>query len=638
MGEERVTRYDALAKPLKTFFIVVCTAGMGLAVYYIFGFCIGGFTFLNAGYYYLLFGLYGSCVFLILPENKRVQWYDLVLSALFLAIAIYFFSNAMEIVTVGWVPASTFDVALACIFLLICLEACRRVTGFGLPAVAVILGLYPLIAGHMPGVLEGVSHPFSKAVALYAFGGEGVIGLPGAVLGGVLIGFLIFSGFLIATGAGEFFLNAAFALLGRYRGGPAKVAVVASGFFGSLSGSALSNIAATGSITIPAMKRTGFQPHYAGAIEACASTGGVLMPPVMGAIAFVMCALLEMPYYTIVLAALVPAILYYFGLLVQVDAYAARVGIKGLPKEAIPSLRGVLKRGWPFVAVFFFLIWGLLYMRWEFLTPFYASALLLLLSFSSRETMMTPRRLVRALVTVGKLVTITVAIFLPFGIIMSAITITGVAHAFTAGSVGLGGGNVFLIMVLGVVSCYIMGMAGVGIAAYVFLGIALAPAMILMGGLNTLAVHLFIMYYAMLALITPPVASAAFLGASIAGAPAMRTAFTSMRLGVVIYFVPFFFVMEPALILQGPILETLYLFVLCLLGIFLIGSGVEGYLLKMGRLDWWARPLLIVGGFLIAFPRWNTTFIGAVLALLAITILIILKRRKEERRGIRTNS
>ncbi|GAJ10219.1 unnamed protein product, partial [marine sediment metagenome] len=189
----------------------------------------------------------------------------------------------------------------------------------------------------------------------FAFGKGGMLGLPAQVMGELLIGFLIFAGMLMASEAGKFFLTLALCLLGRFRGGPAKVAVLASGFFGSLSGASMANVATTGSITIPAMKRLGYPPHYAGAIEAVASTGGIIMPPVMGAVAFLMTVITGIPYTVIIVAAVIPAILYYYGLLVQVDAYAARAGLRGLPREEIPPLLTTLKEGWPFIIVFIFL-------------------------------------------------------------------------------------------------------------------------------------------------------------------------------------------------------------------------------------------------------------------------------------------
>jgi len=287
-------RYENLPKPAKIIFLVLTIAGVGLATIYILGFSFGGrVVIMTQGYYYLLFGLFEACAFLILPMRKkdrgRLPWYDMVLAAVALAIPIYYFLNAYTIITIGWVPApSTLIFASVLMFSLVMLEGGRRMGGWVFFALCLILWLYPLFSDQMPGLLYGISYPFTYITSFLTFGGEGIVGMPGRIMGEILMGFLIFAGMLIASGAGEFFINLAQGLMGRFRGGPAKVAVVSSGFFGSLSGSIISNVVATGSFTIPAMKRMGYPAHYAAAIEACASTGGVFMPPVMGVIIFVM--------------------------------------------------------------------------------------------------------------------------------------------------------------------------------------------------------------------------------------------------------------------------------------------------------------------------------------------------------------
>ncbi|MBW1887753.1 MAG: TRAP transporter large permease subunit, partial [Deltaproteobacteria bacterium] len=338
------------------------------------------------------------------------------------------------------------------------------------------------------------------------------------------------------------------------------------------------------------------------------------------------------------LAAAVPSILFYFGLLVQADAYAAKVGMKGLPKEELPSFWRVLKKGWPFLFVLLFLVYGLLIMEWEFLTPFYASVVLILLSFVSSETRITYKKFYNAMLMVGMLVTRTLLIILPAGIVISAISVTGVGAAFTTGAVSLGGGNLVMVMIIGVLACYVMGMAGMLLTAYVFLAVTMAPAIIQIGGLNELAVHLFIMYYSMLSFITPPVAAGAFIGAAVAGASPLKTAITAMRLGIVIYFVPFFFVFNPALILQGPLFESLYLFIFCLIGILILSGGLEGYLVFVGRLAIWTRPILIVGGFMIALPGIRSTIIGAVISAVIICMILMMKKfeHKEDQLSMNT--
>ncbi len=629
--EIETTRYKSLPMPVKAIFLILSTAGIGLAIFYLFAFTIKGKALLDAGYYFLIMAIYSSCALLVLPARKGVKgipWYDLILSFLSFGICFYFFLHAEEIVRVGWTHPSTLNFILAVILWLLILEGGRRIGGFAYLVVCLILGLYPLFAPHMPGIFWGFGKPFVANIGSMVFTEAGLIGLPSKVLGEILIGFLLFAAVLIATGAGRFFLNIALAICGGYRGGPAKVAVISSGFFGSLSGSVFANIVATGSVTIPAMKRLGYPPHYAGAIEACASTGGVLMPPVMGAVAFVMCQFLGISYATVLVAAVIPAVLYYLGLLLQVDAYAARTAMKGLPKEDLPPIKKTLKEGWHFIAVFVFLLWGLLYMRWEEMTPFYAVGVMLILSLFRKGTMMTPGRIAETLAQVGILISQTAAIIFPIGFVVAGLTVTGVSGSFAAGLVYLGGGNVYLTLIFGVFACYIMGMIGLSIVAYIFLAVTLAPAVMQMDQLNVIAVHLFIIYYSMLAAITPPVAAGAFLAAAIAGAPPMKTSFTAMRLGVVIYFIPFFFVFNPALVMQSTLFEALYYFAFCVLGIILLAAGMEGYLLKIGVLAGWARLLLVMGGFLITFPEWKTSLVGALLALIPIVTNLIRKARQ----------
>jgi TRAP transporter 4TM/12TM fusion protein len=633
LGE--ISRFRYIPAPARVIFVVFSFTGIGIAVIRIFNITIAGQVMLNYAYYYLLFALFLSLAYLMLPMRKkdktRLPWYDCVLAAATFGIPFYFFTKSWEIVTEGWYPATTPQTILAIIFLLLLVEIGRRAAGTIFLAIVIIMGLYPLYADYMPGVFWGNSHPFLKMTALYVFGEEGLLGPLARVLGDILIGFLLFAGMLLASGAGDFFLKFAFALLGRYRGGPAKVAVVSSGVFGMLSGSGVTNVVATGSITIPAMKKLGFPPHYAGAIEAVASAGGMFMPPIMGAAAFVMCELLQIPYSTVIVAAALPASLYYLGLLLQVDAAAARIGLRGMPREEIPSMRTTLKQGWPFIFVILFLIWGLIFMRWEALAPFYASALMFILSFLRRETMLTPRRLVSAFVRIGNLIASATAILMPLSLVVGGLVITGVALSFSSGAVRLGGESAILIIFIGIVACYIMGMAGLVTPAYIFLAITMAPPIVRIGGLNEIAVHLFLIYYAMLALITPPVCAGAIMGATIAGAPPMKTGFQAMRLGAVIYFLPFFFLFHPALILQGAsLLESMYLYLLCVLGILFIAAGMEGYLLKLGKVRLWMRPLLVVAGGLIAYPEWNTTLIGLALAALSVGIMLISKRMVPE--------
>jgi len=623
-------RYAYLPLPARIVFVALTVCGVALATVFMLGYA-GKMS--DTAYYYILFAIFGSAAFLILPLRKRdrtrLPWYDILITLLAFGIPLFFYTNAFAIQHSGWMPPpQNYILAFSLVYCLIMLEAARRMGGLIFFLLCLFFWLYPLYANHMPGILYGMNWPWDYVISFCTFGGEGIIGLPGRVMGQILIGFLIFAGMLIASGAGDFFLKMSIGLLGRFRGGPAKVAVLSSGFFGSLSGSIISNIVSTGSITIPAMKRMGYPAHYAGAIEACASTGGVLMPPVMGVVAFVMAIMTQIEYAEIIKAAAIPALLFYFGLLVQVDAYAAKTGMKGLPRDEIPSKRETFKEGWMFIAVLIFLIWGLLYMRWSVITPFYAAGLLFFLSLTSKKTALTPRRLAGAFAQIGILIAQTMALILPFAFILAGMVLTGMSSAFTSGLVGMAGDNVFMILLLGIVACYLLGIMGMDLAAYIFLAVSMAPALIEVGNLNVLAVHLFIVYYSMLAAITPPVAIGAFIASALAGASPIKTGLTAMRLGSVIYFIPLFFIFNPELILQGSPLVALYLFLFCIIGIWVLTGGLEGYLLKIGKTRLWARPFLVVGGLAIAYPDWYATAGGFILVIPVLLASYLVNRRQ----------
>ncbi len=600
-------------------FVALSVCGLLAGLTYIFGFTWNGQRLLEGEYYWAFIGFFAAAAFIALPGRvgqTSVPFYDVIAAVAVLGVSFYFAANAWDMVQAGWS-----NLYMGIVVWLLMMELSRRSGGTPFLLVVVLIGLYPLVADYFPGLLMGIPYQFEHMIEAHVFRAEGMMGITTKIVAEIILGFLVFAGMLLATGAGTFFIDLANASFGRYRGGPAKVAVVASAFMGSLSGSIFSNIAGTGSITIPTMKKVGYPAHYAGAIEACASTGGVVMPPVMGAIAFVMAITIGVDYVTVMIAAIVPSLLFYFGLILQVDAYAARTGMKGMPRDQLPSTRKVLLRGWPFLFVMVFLIWGLLYMRWEYYTPWYASLLMIGLSFLRKETRLTPRRLYEAIRQIGVLITQTAAIILPIAFVVSALTITGVTGALTSGLVALGGGNIFLIICFGVMACFIMGMAGLAIVAYIFLAVTLAPAMVEVGGLNTIAVHFFIVYYAMLSAITPPVGAAAFLAATIAGAKPMKTSFTAMRLGVVIYFVPLFFLFQPALVLQGDLTPLIYVLPSIIMGIMLISGGLEGYLLGVGLVQRWQRLPLVAAGFAFSFPGLLTTMLGGLVSAALVALI-----------------
>ncbi|MEN9063402.1 TRAP transporter permease [Ponticoccus litoralis] len=415
----------------------------------------------------------------------------------------------------------------------------------------------------------------------YAMSSEGILGVPMRAFINLVLGFLVFGVALQKTGGGKFFLDLAFAALGHVRGGPAKVAILSSGLMGSMSGSVITNVLTTGTLTIPTMKRTGIRPAAAGGIEACASTGGVLAPPVMGATAFVMATFLNVPYQDIALAAILPTLLYFLGLFFQIDALAARQGLSGLPEAELPKLRAVMRDGWWYLAVFILLIWMLLVLNRESWAPWFATGLLLAINQILPAHRWGWADFGAFLEDVGRLFAEMAGLLAAVGLIVGALVVTGKIGNIASDLLGFAGGNLYLLLLMGAATAFVLGIGMTVTAAYIFLAVALAPALI-EAGLEPLAVHLFILYWSMLSYITPPVAIGAFAAATIAKANPMQTGIEAMRMGGVIYLLPFFFVVAPALLMRGPAAEVALTFGSALLGVYLISCAAQGWLIGLG--------------------------------------------------------
>lgn len=577
-----------------------------------------GFTQLNTEYYYLLILLMLPFTFLIFPAHAkapagRIPWYDVLLFLSTIGSAAYLMLHVRRAAELGWeFGGAPFPVVIAGIVMwVVLMEALRRTGGWSLLLSVLPFTVYPLFAeSGWLGPLKGNQSTLEQATAYHVLSSESLLGIPIQAFAETVIGFLVFGTALMMTGAGKFFINLAFALCGTFRGGAAKVGIFASGLLGMMSGSVVSNVLTAGTMTIPTMKRTGFKPSYAGAIEACASTGAVLAPPVMGATAFVIAQFLNVSYVDVAVAAVIPAALYYLALFTQVDAYAARNGLRGLSRAELPSAWVTIKEGWYYILVVALLIVMLLHFKRESHAPFYATALLLILNqLFSKEKRWTPRTVVEFLEVNGRTFVELVGILAGCGLLIGAFSMTGVVSSLANDLLRLAGESAFLLLVMCAVTSLVLGLGLTTTACYIFLAILVAPALEKLG-LNKMAVHMFIFYWGMLSAITPPVAIASFAAAGIAGAPAMRTGWESMWVGSIIYFLPFFFVLNPALVLQGPspYLEAIRLTVLVAVGTLFICGGIQGYqsglgdLRKAGVLEWPLRVLLVVGGFVLATP------------------------------------
>ena len=635
--------------PLVQIFVVLGAVGsVFLSAYTIFGLgpILGWYVPLETQYFYVMLGLLIPLVFLLFPmypgARDRVRWYDALLALVACLIPFYFAYKGDQMLNEGWEYNAPLQAKIMAFMMwAIILEALRRAGGTAIFAICLVISVYPIFSEYAPGVLRGQAIAPDVTAGFHIFSTESILGIPMNAFANLVIGFLVFGIALQMTGGGAFFLNLAFALLGRHRGGPAKVAIFSSGLMGSMSGSVITNVLTTGVMTIPAMKRVGFRPAYAAGVEACASTGGVLMPPVMGATAFVMATFIEIPYSQIVVAAIFPSFLYYLGLYLQIDAYSARFGLKGLPENELPKIGRVLWEGWFYVVVFLTLLYLLLYLQREAQAPYYATAALIIINQLLPQHRWDWKMAWQFLIGVGRLFAELASILAGVGLIIGALSISGKIGSLTYTLVQLAGDNVLLLLVMGALTCFILGIGMTVTAAYLFLAVTIAPALIAQG-LDKLAVHLFLLYWGMISFITPPVALGAYAAASLAKSDPMKTGFEAMRLGSIIYFVPFFFVLNPALIGRGAPLEIILVLSTAVAGIVLICAALQGYLYFVGPLDgnglyaWPGRLLLAFSGLALALPgskvtgmsHWELFEISAVFGI-AGGALAWLGRRQE---------
>lgn len=625
-------------------FAIACTIiGVAIVVNQIFRLQIDLLMIENS-YHYCALAFFGSFIFLLYPTKtgrwaKKFFWVDVILFFLFFGSFLFLAWHGRDIVWFGWAYAPPLNMVIMSIILwVLLLEAVRRSGNKTLFIFVALFSIYPIFAESMPGLLQGPDRSFTLAAAFHILSTTSVLGIPLQAVCNLVMGFIIFGIVLQGTGGGKFFIELASSIFGGTRGGPAKVAVVASSLFGSMSGSVIANVTTTGSVTIPAMKIAGYKAEDAGAVEACASTGGVLMPPIMGAVAFVMAALLGISYAIIALAAAIPSLLYYLSLFLQVDAIAAKEGLVGLPKSQIPSLKKTLKGGWIYLLSLGVLVYYLFILRQIPQAPFYAIVVLLVLAMFQKETRFTLKTFLQFIQNTCYFLADMIIIVGGIGFVLGALAFTGVAGVFARELVSLAGGNTLLMLIFGAVASAILGTGLTSIACYVFLAIVLAPALVMVG-FNILAVHLFVLYWGMISFITPPVALGAIPASLIAKASLGKTGWSAMRLGGAIYIVPFLFIYQPALVLQAGVADIIFAVVLAILGIILIASSLQGYLVGIGRMafvggrvgTYLSRLALFISGILLATPPWQTSVIGAAIALAVILLMLWLKALGHER-------
>jgi TRAP transporter 4TM/12TM fusion protein len=498
--------------------------------------------------------------------------------------------------------------ALSIAITLLTIEATRRTIGWSLVIIVLALAGYVLIGHLVPGQLQTRKVEMGELLAYLNLDNNGLLGIVLQITVIVIIPFVLMGQLLMRSGGSGFFNDLAIALMGRYRGGPAKMAVVGSSLFGMISGVAAANTVAVGVVTIPLMKRSGMSAKLAAAVEACASNGGQLMPPVMGAVAFVMADFLQIPYKEVAIAAILPSVMYYAALFIQADLEAARYGFGKVEQSRIPRVMTVLAKGWVFLVPFAALIYT---MFWLNLEPEYcamaASAVIIVLGFALGYggERMRLRHLWDAVVETAAGLCEILVISAAAGFIMGLFQVSGLAFAFAAYLVDLGGQSLIGLLVLAALVSIVLGMGLPTIGVYVMLAILVAPALVKVG-VDPLAAHLFILYFGMMSLITPPVAPAAYVAAAIAGSPSMATGWTAMRFGWSSYIVPFLFVYAPAILMKGSIADIVIVTLTSLAGIWLICAAMVGYFTRV--MPWRLRLGFVAAGIMMLSPHQAAPF------------------------------
>ena len=567
--------------------------------------------------------------FLLWPAAKRMRrdilhWWDVVLALLGLSVGGYVLFNYQSLIFRAGLPTST-DIYMGILAIILVLEITRRIVGPELPIVAVLFLAYSRFGPYFPSPLNHRGFSWNRIIEHTYLTTEGIFGTPIMVSSTFVFLFILYGAFLEKTGVGQFFIDMAFAATGHMRGGPAKAAVLASGLMGSISGSSVANTVTTGSFTIPAMKRVGYRPEFAGAVEAAASTGGQIMPPVMGAAAFIMSEFTGIPYFQIIKAAAIPAILYYLAVGTMVHIEAVKTGLVGLPKEILPNGRETMRKGWhlmiPLIAIVAFLMLG-----W---TPFKAAYWSIWLAIGAamlkKETRIGIKDFLGAFESGARSAIGVAAACACAGIVVGVVTLTGLGLRFASLIISVANGNLIATLFLTMIASIILGMGLPTTAKYIVLATMAAPALIELG-VPVISAHLFILYFGVVADITPPVALAAYAGAGIAGANAMKTGVTALKLALAGFLIPYIFTLSPALVLVDVTwVQALHTIITATVGIIALATGVQRYFLMPTK--FYEQALLLLSAFSLIVPGLMTDTVGFS----ALALVFILQRARQRK-------
>lgn len=582
--------------------------------------------------------------FLLYPARKgehkpdHIPWYDFALGIAGGGCFMYWVANYKEIVLRAGANTQT-DIIVGIVGIVILLELCRRVVGIPIVVVVLCFILYAYLGYMIPGTFGHRGFSIKRIVAHLFYTTEGVIGTPTGVCSTFIVLFILFGSFIDKTGIGKFFIDIANSIAGWASGGPAKVAVIASGLQGMISGSSVANTVGSGSFTIPMMKKTGYSPEFAAAVEATASTGGQIMPPIMGAAAFLMAEMTGIGYPTIVTAAIIPAALYYAGVFLMIHFEAKKLGLRGLKKEEIPNFfKLVFTRGYLLVPLIV-----LVYLLMSGFTPAssacWAILAAIIASMFSKETRLTPKTFIEALVN-GAKNTLSVAVACAVaGMIVGVVTLTGVGLKLASGLLALSGGNTLLALFFTMIACIILGMGVPTTANYVIMATITAPIVVQLG-VPVLAAHMFVFYFGIVADITPPVALAAYAGSAIARSNPLKTGITATRLAITAFLVPYIFALSPNMLLVDsvasaeagkiifvPLMSLISIVFTSCVGMVGLAIGMEGYFLT--RMSIVERLISVAGGVMLIIPETFTDILGVCCVGFVIAYQIVRKKQKK---------
>lgn len=636
--QELLEKYDPEAGTRKLKGIVGWIALLGLLAFSLFQLYTSVFGVLTAQLQrsiHLGFAL--ALIFLLFPARKmntgtkhKAAWYDLILAALSVVVGAYWPLLIEQLVNrVGRLTDIDFLVGLFAILLV--LEATRRTVGLPIMIIALIFIGYALFGPYMPGALAHRGVELDRLVQTLFFTTEGILGTPIGVSSTFIFLFLLFGAFLIKTGVGEYFNDLAVMIAGRRIGGPAKVAIFSSALQGTISGSSVANVVTSGAFTIPMMKNLGYRKEFAGAVEAASSTGGQIMPPIMGAAAFLMAEFIGVPYIEIAKAAAIPAILYFAGIWIVTHFEAKRIGLRGLTKEEIPDKRVIMKKLYlliPIIAIVVLLMTGMSVM----LAALYSILISIVVSAFSKETRMGISGIIDALVDGARTALPVAAATAAAGIIVGVVTKTGLGLKLANGLLDIAGGALIPTLILTMIASLILGMGSPTTANYVITSTIAAPAIIILG-IPDLSAHLFVFYFGIIADITPPVALAAFAAAAISGGEPIKTGIDSSKLAIAAFIIPYMFVLSPELLLiDTSWTYVIWMFLTAMCGMIAIGGGVVGFWYR--KLYWYERIIAIITGLLLIYPENMSDIIGLAAFAALIAVQLIFKRHNTQKAQI----